>query len=371
VLDKECRENTALKEIKRQKIENMSIGIEREVLDQYHGNYPTILLSFRTNKASNIESFKLSIAYKIQKLFKKHLYLAQSTKLSFKDKQEFNRYMNRHSALTDEDLKNSVRFLSDMLNKHFDMPVIILFNKYDDYMKAYSMELISHNAPVVSSDFSKEGSRLIGGIIFRALDKNPHLLRSLIFGTTKVRDMEFFKIKNIVEDSILEPRFGDYFGFTNKELDLLLDEYKVKNLNQDTLARIKRYYGGYSLNGMAIYNPAGIMRMLGKYKALHRIDFTHIRYISLALDLSSKKRRNIFEKLINGGRLNVEIDPNISYIDTNSSIDNLCSILAFEGFLAISKAEKLPNGKYRSVVKIPNEEMRLRFKSLLKHFPSK
>lgn len=364
-LKSDCCENKAVDVVKRQKLAKESIGVDKHIMDKYFGKYPTISISFRTAKIKDKAELRKKMIYKIKNMYSKYYYLSLSSKLSPSEIEIIERYTSRNPDLSDDEIKNSVRFLCDIMYKHFEMPVIILFNKYDDFVKSHAAELLEAGKDLKEDDYIKYAYDLHGSIIYRALNNNPNLYKSLIMGTTKVRGMKIWDKIKYSEDSLFDPKWGDYFGFTKKELFELFDEYKVRNVDEKTLDRIKKFYGGYKLGNQDIYHPAPVMRMLESYRSYKELRFDFYRHIPVVGDFSSEARKNTIENLIKGKSIDIIIDPNISYLDSGSNPENFYAILVMEGFLAISKSEALDNGKYKCRVKIPNEEMRIKFNNLI------
>lgn len=361
----DCCHNKVVDVVKRQKLEQESIAVDKHIMNKYFGQYPTISISFRTSKIKDKDHLRSRMISKIKNMFVKYAYLEHSHKLSPDDIEMIQKYSSRNANLTDDEIKNSVRFLSDMMYKHFEMPVIILFNKYDDFAKSHASDLLEAGMDLKEDDYIKYAYDLHGGIIYNALHNNHNLFKSLIMGTTKVSGMKIWdKIKHS-EDSLFNPKWGDYFGFTLKELFILFEEYDVGKVDEKTLARIKKFYGGYKLGNQDIYHPAPIMRMLESYRSYKELRFDFYRHVPIVGDFSSPARKGTIKNLASGKTIDITIDPDISYLDAGTSSENFYAILVMEGFLAITKATELDNGKYKCRVKIPNEEMKIKFNNLI------
>lgn len=362
-MDGECCKNEGVDIYKRQKIERNMIGLNKGLIDKYFAKYPTILINLRLNKITDIKSLRTSLARKIRFLFIKHNYLMKSYKLSKEDLELFSKYMDRGTILSDSEIKNSIRFLSDAMYKHFEKPIIIMLHKYDDFVKSYSAQLSAKHEPLNPEDeYIKEAYKLYAGLILNSMKDNPNLMKGLIIGTSKIGKMGVFdKISNLEEDSLLKPKWGDYFGFTYEELLNLLKESNITDVTKEEFQLIKQYYGGYKLGGKEIYNSAGIMRMIDDYKVFKKLTFTHIRHISLSADFDSPERKRTLKKLLDGKSIEVMIDPEISYMEADISPNHFYAILFFEGFLAARTIEKQEDGKYKCQLMIPNEEILERF----------
>ncbi|MEM7383106.1 MAG: AAA family ATPase, partial [Bacteroidota bacterium] len=105
-----------------------------DLVSEYQGQYPVISLGLKDVKGSSYERIEAGLKRQIAKLYKKHRYLKQyihpqSNLLDEDQKEQLSRYFK--STFSQEDLADSLRFLSELLYKHFGKPVYILIDEYD------------------------------------------------------------------------------------------------------------------------------------------------------------------------------------------------------------------------------------------------
>jgi hypothetical protein len=103
---------------------------------EYQGKYPVIFVNFKDIEGRYLDSIKSSVAEVISDVYKTHEYLSiaidSKPSLSDGDKDnllKFRNILNRKA--TEAELRSSLRFLSTLLQKHFDRKVYILVDEYD------------------------------------------------------------------------------------------------------------------------------------------------------------------------------------------------------------------------------------------------
>ena len=85
-------------------------------------------------------------------------------------------------------------------------------------------------------------------------------INNTLLGLTNVKgsgiviEMEDGKIEN----SILDNRYSDYFGFTNEEVQTMLDYYGAS----EKYGEFREWDGGYSLREKEIFNPRSVVERL-------------------------------------------------------------------------------------------------------------
>ncbi|WP_157905710.1 AAA family ATPase, partial [Rickettsia endosymbiont of Culicoides newsteadi] len=98
------------------------------------GQFPVISINFKDVKGSNYQEIESGIKNQVTNLFTNHRYLKRYITTDEKlldeaQKEKLNRYFT--GKLDKEDLKDSLRVLSEVLYKHFGQKVYILIDEYD------------------------------------------------------------------------------------------------------------------------------------------------------------------------------------------------------------------------------------------------
>ena len=70
--------------------------------------------------------------------------------------------------------------------------------------------------------------------------------------------LSLIHIYNFVSDTIADSRFNEYFGFTQKEVDQILEDAEITEL----APVIKSWYDGYHFGNFDVYCPWDVMNYL-------------------------------------------------------------------------------------------------------------
>lgn len=166
-------------------------------------------------------------------------------------------------------------------------------------------------------------------------------------------------ISDFREYSILNPnRFAEYTGFTEKEVKALCEHY-----NMD-FALAKHWYDGYSFaQSGSIYNPYSVMMAMdsgeyGSYWKRTSAAESLMTYIDLEIGTGHNELQTKIVKLIAGEHLEIDVSDFENDFQTFKSDDDVLTLLVHLGYLAYDEESNR--------VRIPNEEVRTEFDSLLK-----
>ncbi|MCC8371975.1 MAG: AAA family ATPase, partial [Rickettsia endosymbiont of Pseudomimeciton antennatum] len=105
-----------------------------DILLDYQGQFPVIIISFKGIRGDSYEEIESKISYQIIKLFSNYRYLKRYVSekeylLEEAEKEQLTRYFT--GKFNKVELENSLKFLSDLLFKHFNQKVYILIDEYD------------------------------------------------------------------------------------------------------------------------------------------------------------------------------------------------------------------------------------------------
>ncbi|MCC8416934.1 MAG: AAA family ATPase, partial [Rickettsia endosymbiont of Gnoriste bilineata] len=203
-----------IKELKPLKIASDASSMKRQ------GQFPVILLNLKDVKGSSYQEIELSIKDQIIELFASHHYLNHHVTedtglLNNAQKEKLRRYFD--GKLEKNDLKDSLRVLSEVLYKHFGQKVYILIDEYDTPINSSYIKF--GNKP----DEFEQVLELFRGMFGSSLKSNPYLEKGIITGILRVAKANLFSdLNNLTECSLLDERFSSSYGFTQAEVDELL-----------------------------------------------------------------------------------------------------------------------------------------------------
>ncbi|OUP68047.1 hypothetical protein B5F09_14560, partial [Erysipelatoclostridium sp. An173] len=218
--------------------EGLNISKDKEIL-KHQNQYPVIFLTLKDMQYLNFEDQKKQFAILIKELILKNIELLDS---SIIDEADYNILNDFRFLKPDEvQLKNSLKILSNCLYKYYQQRVIILIDEYDvPLQSAYNNGYYDEMVDFLRSIFSS------------ALKTNDALERGILTGCLRIaKESIFTGLNNFTVRSITSQYACDCFGFTQEEIDDLLDYYDLINKRDE----IKDWYDGYLFDKTEIYNP--------------------------------------------------------------------------------------------------------------------
>lgn len=296
---------------------------EKKYLD-WMVSRPVINLSLKSGKQPTFEMAWDNIIDEIRKEFNRHDAVKKSGKLLENEIRRFNDIQNG-TAGTSQYTK-SLDLLSSCLAKCYNRKVIILIDEYD--------------VPLENAWFRGFYDRMadsLRALFESALKTNPSLEFAVVTGCLRItKESIFTGLNNLNMISILNPSYGEFFGFVQEEIDEILDYYDLMQQKE----RIREWYNGYLFGNSQVYNPWSVANYV---KALTvNPDELPVPYwantSSNSIIKSLVEKANIsikteLEGLLAGGTIEKPIYEEITYDSVFDSEDNLWNFLFFTGYL--------------------------------------
>ncbi len=311
------------------------------------GKYPVIFLSMKSAKQPDFEMAYSRLLTDIVSEFERHAYLLEGNVLTPAQKKRYNAVLEQSAGMAE--VTFSLKFLSDCLEKYHHQKTIILIDEYDvplenAYFKGFYDQMI---------DFMRS-------LLESALKTNDSLQFAVITGCLRIsRESIFTGLNNLEVVSVLDENYAEHFGFTQGEVDSLLDFYNVSSIKDD----VKSWYDGYLFGDTGVYNPWSIINYV-KDTIYHNTEFpkpywSNTSSNSIIHELVVKADSNSvqeIERLLAGGSIEKPVHEDITYGDIRQSKDNLWNFLFFTGYLK-SIGKRFENRTIFLEMKIPNEEV--------------
>ncbi len=337
--------------------EGLEIVKQTKLCEEWMNQYPTIFVSFRQVDGLDFVGAYGMLEMVISDLFKEHLYLLDSENVSDFDKEIMKQLLWRKASVID--VKGSLILLTRMLKSHYGKQVVLLMDEYD--------------VPVAKANnhgYYKEMLDVMKGLM-QALKDNSALSFAVVTGCLRIaKESIFTGTNNFVSDTITDSRLSEYFGFTQEEVDQILENFDVKNLAD----QIRVWYDGYHFGDFDVYCPWDVMNYLldlqrnPKAKpASYWKNTSDNAIIRSFIDYAGGTITKKLETLLAGGYIFQRVDEGLTYDYLHSSEDNLWSILYLTGYLTrLRKQEldgELPEGMTALV--IPNAEIKEIFETTI------
>ena len=336
--------------------EGLKITENKEMM-KHQNQYPVIYITLKDMKAMSINDQKLKFSEIMSRVVIQNKELLDSDKVDVANKERLE--LLRFSKADNIILENSLNLLTYCLKEHYGKKAIILIDEYDVPLQSAFI----HN-------YYDEMTMFLGNIFSSALKTNNALERGVLTGCLQIaKESIFTGLNNFTVRSITSQYGGEYFGFTQNEINETLNYY---NLN-DKKEEMKEWYDGYLFGEKEIYNPWSSMNYI--LELLGNIEYPAISFwantsgndiVRQYIENSTQTMKKEFELLINGKSIIKKISPELTYremrFETKEDMnDDIYSFLLYTGYLKIQDKVYDESGKqtadtYKLV--IPNKEIK-------------
>ncbi|MCI9448444.1 MAG: AAA family ATPase [Lachnospiraceae bacterium] len=320
-------------------------GYRREM-----GQYPVITLTLKSAKQNRFDMAFSLLRNAIAEEYDRHEKMVAGR---LKNPEDVQRYKAIRSRCADDaDYYEGLAFLSKCLYQAYGKKCIILIDEYD--------------VPLESSYFSgcyDDMVAFIRSLFGSALKTNPYLEFAVVTGCLRVsRESIFTGLNNLKMCSILDDSYGEYFGFTEQEIQDMLAAYG----REEKLEETRRWYDGYRFGKAEVYNPWSILNYMDAIatnpKAFPAPYWANtssndiVRSLVERIDDGDGEMKGLLEHLMNGGTIEKPVHEDITYDSIYDSEDNLWNFLFFTGYM--KKVSMRQEGTKRFLtMAVPNMEV--------------
>ena len=337
--------------------EGLKIEQEKELCEKYMGKFPVISISLKSVDGLTYDSAVASLKTVIGNEAGRFRFLKDSEKLSIEEKEAYARLIKIGSgegglyAMTENVAAASLKILSLLLEKHYGQKAILLIDEYDVPLdKAFQ------------GGYYEEMVNLIRNLLGNALKTNDSLYFAVLTGCLRIsKESIFTGLNNLKVHTISDIRYDEYFGFTNADVDALLDFYGLSSY-KDT---IRDWYDGYRFGDTDVYCPWDVINYCDELLAApstppknYWANTSGNDLIRRMLKNANLTTKNEVEELLNGGQITKRIKQELTYREIDDSAENVWSVLYATGYLTGMHVERedadifrlwLPNGEIRKL----------------------
>lgn len=340
--------------------EGLKIMREKALCEKYMGKFPVISISLKSVEGLSFEAALAALRRVIGNESRRFGFLAESNRLDSNDKELFyglTSIKNGNFLMTDDILVDSLRILTELLEKHYGQKVILLIDEYDvpldkAFQAGYYDKMVS----------------LIRNILGNALKTNENLYFAVLTGCLRIsKESIFTGLNNLKVHTISDVRYDEFFGFTAADVEEILSFYGLSSY-QDV---IRDWYDGYRFGNVNVYCPWDVMNYCDELLANQDAEPENYWANTSGNDLvrrllkrADQTTRNEIEQLINGGTIIKTIRQELTYRDVEESVTNIWSVLYSTGYL--TWRERLPGKQMR--LALPNREVEVLFIDLVKNW---
>ena len=326
---------------------------DEEKYRELQGTYPVIFISFAPVKESTFLSAQKKIFFLIAELYNRFDFLLESGILREDEKEYYHKVsfdMEAHIAT------DALKALSGFLMRFYGKKVIILLDEYDTpmqeaYVYGYWEELVSFTRSLFNATFKT----------------NPYVERAVMTGITRVsKESMFSDLNNLKVISVTSEKYGDSFGFTEKEVFAALDEYTMADRKDE----VKMWYDGFVFGHWTdIYNPWSIINFLdtGGKAQPYWVNTSSNSLAGKLVKEGSPKLKMIMEKLLQGGTFHAFLDEQIVFSELGKGEEVVWSLLLASGYLKAMTAElNTERMEMEYELKLTNMEVRFMFLQIIR-----
>ena len=336
--------------------DGLYISKNKMLCEAYMGRFPVVFISLKNVEGLTFAEAKYRFMEIIGREADKFRFLLSSEKLTKSEKERYQALisMNNGQYIMDEkNLSSSLRVLSELLCKHYDQKTIILIDEYDVPLdKAFQ------------HGYYREMVALIRGMFGDALKTNDFLQFAVLTGCLRVsKESIFTGTNNFVTDTIANTGFNEYFGFTQQEVNKILEDTGTVQYAK----QMKEWYDGYHMGEIDVYCPWDVMNYLRELQRNPKAqpvsywkNTSDNAIIRSFIDFAGNSITDKMETLLSGRYILQDIDENLTYDYLHSSESNLWSILYMTGYLTEARISegKTAFSPDTKALKIPNAEIR-------------
>ena len=345
--------------------DGLQISQEKELFAKYQGKFPVISISLKGVDGRSFFSASAALRTIIGSEAMRFQFLKESEKLSNEEKEVYRRLIQIGSgegglyAMTEEVAAVSLKVLSQLLAKHCGQKAILLVDEYDVPLdKAFQ------------AGYYEEMVDLIRNLLGNVLKTNDSLFFAVLTGCLRIsKESIFTGLNNLKVHTISDVRYDEFFGFTDADVEELLEYYGTSAYKE----AVRSWYDGYRFGDTDVYCPWDVINycdeLLVDPSALPKNYWANtsgndlIRRLLWQANLSVKDE---VEELLGGGQVTKRVKQELTYRDIDESDENLWSVLYATGYLTGKQVGQADADLFQ--LWIPNGEIRKLFADLVEEW---
>lgn len=342
--------------------DGLKIMEEEDLCEEYMGKFPVISISLKGVDGLDYESAVAALQTVIGNEAMRFQFLKESKRLSEEEKEAYARLIEIGSgeggmyAMTEAVAASALKTLSQLLEKHYGRKTILLIDEYDvpldkAFQAGYYDEMVS----------------LIRNLLGNALKTNDSLYFAVLTGCLRIsKESIFTGLNNLKVHTISDVRYDEFFGFTNADVDEILEFYGLSS-HKDV---VRDWYDGFRFGSADVYCPWDVINYCDELLAdpsappkNYWANTSGNDLIRRLLKKADQTTKDEVEELINGGQVTKRIKQELTYRDIDGSVENVWSVLYATGYLTGTHVEQADADIFR--LWMPNGEIRKLFYELV------
>lgn len=302
----------------------LDIMKEQDLCEKYMNQYPVIFLSLKSVQGRTFQDALRRIASQISQECDRYSFLAESQHITNRDKRILDEVLMQ--TATQQQLEDSLKFLSGILRKHYDQKAILLIDEYD-----VPLDKAFHNSYY---DDMIDFMRIFLGEVLKT---NEALEFAVVTGCLRIsKESIFTGVNNLKINTITNKLHNEHFGFADSEVRKMLKDCNLSFAYDD----LRAWYNGYRFGGTDVYCPWDIINHVSELLADPDVrprsywDNTSSNdLVRRFIDRADDTTRKEIEDLVAGKSVAKVITENLTYGELDEDINNLWSVLFLTGYL--------------------------------------
>lgn len=334
-------------------------GAEKEFSyrEEFQGKYPVVHLSMKEIEGRDCETaFTLLIQLLSSTFTRFKEPVLKKTVIEQDEADIVERILNKKA--TNTDIIFSLKILTNILARFYGQPVIVLLDEYDVPLRfAFLNHYYDMFMPVIR------------GMMSAVFKGNTSLKFGVITGCLRVaKESIFTGMNNLTVNTVLTRGEPEYFGFTQQEVDKLLDDCGLAGERE----KVRSWYDGYLFGANEVYNPWSVVNFAktgqndpdGAYQP-YWMNTSSNDILKRLIEVSEESEtiRADIDNLIDGIPVEKWITENTVFADLESNPDLFWPMMLFTGYLKPAKPCGYSEDALPIPLVLPNHEVRRILKS--------
>ncbi len=335
----------------RQLFDELKIMQEKELCENYMGKFPVLSITLKSVDGMTYQEAIAALRFVIGTEAMRFQFLEESDKLTENEKNRYRAFVNVNEkgqfTMEEDVVLTSLKTLCQLLSKHYSSKVLLLIDEYD-----VPLDKAFHGG------YYDEMVALLRNLFGNALKTNEYLYFAVLTGCLRIsKESIFTGLNNLKTHTITDSRYDEYFGFTESDVNELLEFYELT----DHADAVREWYDGYRFGNVAVYCPWDVMNYCDSL--LKDEDAEPENYwantsgntmVRRFIQKADRQTRSEIERLIAGESIVKPINQELTYSELDRSIENLWSVLFITGYLTQIGRKS----KGQCSLTIPNSEIR-------------
>lgn len=323
---------------------------EEQRFRSLHGQVPVISISLAGVKGTTYEDARKGMVQLIVRMFQQYRYVLSCPGITGVDCELFDAVS---LDMDDATLASSLNLLCDLLEKSCNQKPIVLIDEYDTpleqaYVHGFWQQMVNLTQPFFNNTFKT----------------NPHLLRGLMTGVTRVsKESIFSDLNNLEVVSTTSEKYETSFGFTEEEVKASLASFGL----QDRMDDVRLWYDGFRFGKQEnMYNPWSITKFLDTGElAPWWANTSQNSLIDKIIREGSPKIKETMEDLLAGGRVDTPLDEELVFKTLDSREEAVWSLLVASGYLKIAGRTGTSAENWTYHLALTNHEVKVTFQNMI------